>query len=62
MSATGRIGDRLGGSKRPGMLLQALHAEQLREDRLFDLGLRANPPANVAGRVREGLVRYQIFL
>ncbi len=57
VSPTGRVGDRLGGGKRLRVLLQPLHAEELREDRLLELGLRANPPAIATGRVSEGLVR-----
>ena len=39
------------------MLLEPLDAEELREDRLFELGLRTDPPASAAGRVPEGLGR-----
>ena len=56
-SPTGRVGDRLGGGKGLRVLLQPLHAEELPEDRLFELGLRANPPANATGRVSKGIVR-----
>jgi hypothetical protein len=47
----------LGGGKGLRVLLQPLHAEELREDRLFELGLGANPPANATGWVSKGLVR-----
>ena len=56
MSPTGRVGDRLRGGKGLRVLFQPLHAEELREDRLFELGLLANSPANATGRDSEGRV------
>ena len=48
----GRVGDCLGGGKRPRVLLEPLDAEQLVEDRLVELGVRARRPP--IGRVPEG--------
>ena len=48
---------RSAAAQRPCVLLQPLHAEQLGEDRFFQLGLGANPSASASGRVSEGLVR-----
>src|SRR5665647_681551 len=62
VSPTWRVSDRLGGGKGLRVLLQPLHAEELREDRLFELGLQANPPATATGRVPEGLVRFHLPL
>jgi hypothetical protein len=53
----GCVGDRLGGGKSLRVLLQPLHAEEFREDRLFELGLRANQPRTAPGRIWEGLAR-----
>jgi len=39
-----------------------IHAEELREDRLVELGLRANPRANATGWVSKGLVRSHVPL
>jgi hypothetical protein len=50
------VGDPLGGRERLRVLLQAIDAEELRDDGLFELALRANPPTNAAGRVSDGLV------
>jgi hypothetical protein len=58
----GLIGDRLRGGKGLRVLLQPLHAEELREDGLFEVGLWPNPPANATKRVSEGLVRSHIPL
>ena len=62
VSPTGRVGDRLGGGEGLRVLLQPLHAEELGEDRLFELGLRANPPPTASGRVSERLVRSHLSL
>ncbi len=56
-SPTGRGGDRLGGGQRPGVLFQPLHTEELGEDRLFELGLQANPPAIATRQALAWLVR-----
>ena len=52
LSPTGRVRDRLGGGQGLRVLLQPLHAEELGEDRLLELGLRANPPAVGTGGSR----------
>jgi len=44
------------------MLLQPLDAEELGKDRLFELGLRANPTPTASGRVWERLVRSHLSL
>ena len=62
MASTGRVGDRLRSGEGLGVLLKPLHAEEFREDRLFELDLRANPRANASGWVWEGLVRSHIPL
>ena len=51
-SPAGRVGDRLGGGQRLGVLLEALDAEELGEDRLLELGRQANPAGD---RDRAGL-------
>ena len=53
-SSTRRAGDSLRSRQRLGVLLQPLHAEQLRTNRLVRVGSRANQPANAA---RAGLRR-----
>ena len=58
MSLARRVRDPVGGRQRLGVLLESLHAEELRDDRLFELELRTgDPPANTTGRIPEGLVR-----
>ena len=57
MSPPGRVGHGLSGRKSLSVLLQPLHAEELREDRLFEFGLRANPWPTATRRVWKRLVR-----
>ena len=44
-SPAGRVGDPLRGGKRLGVLFEPLDAEELAQDRLFQLGLVPRPPA-----------------
>ena len=50
-------GDDLGTGERARVLLQPLDAEELGENRLLEVGLRPNPPADATWRVGKGLVR-----
>ncbi len=60
MTAPRPVGDRLGGCQRPGVLLEPFHAEELGEDRLLELRLRASPPTVATRRVSESLVRLHV--